>query len=55
VVAGRLEISFPALLRACLRLSDAFLSLHARGLCYRDISSGNVFVDPGTETGALAS
>ncbi len=48
VVAGRLEISFSALLRACLRLSDAFLSLHARGLCYRDISFGNVFLDPAT-------
>jgi serine/threonine protein kinase len=46
VVAGRLDISFSALLRACLRLSDGFLSLHARGLCYRDISFGNVFVDP---------
>jgi eukaryotic-like serine/threonine-protein kinase len=48
VVAGRLEISFSALLRVCLRLSDAFLSLHARGLCYRDISFGNVFLDPAT-------
>jgi DNA-binding helix-hairpin-helix protein with protein kinase domain len=48
VVAGRLDISFAALLKACLRLSDAFLSLHARGLCYRDISFGNVFLDPAT-------
>jgi len=48
VVAGRLVVSFPSLLRACLRLSDAFLALHARGLCYRDISFGNVFLDPTT-------
>jgi eukaryotic-like serine/threonine-protein kinase len=48
VVAGRLVVSFAPLLRACLRLSDAFLALHARGLCYRDISFGNVFIDPAT-------
>jgi serine/threonine protein kinase len=29
-------------------LSHGFLSLHAQGLCYRDISFGNVFFDPGT-------
>jgi DNA-binding helix-hairpin-helix protein with protein kinase domain len=46
VVAGKLEISFSVLVTACMRLADAFLSLHADGLCYRDISFGNVFIDP---------
>ena len=46
IVSGRLDISFSSLLRACLLLADAFLSLHAKGLCYRDISFGNAFIDP---------
>jgi len=46
IVSGRLDISFSSLLRACMRLADAFLSLHAKGLCYRDISFGNAFVEP---------
>ena len=29
-------------------LADCFLQLHAQGLCYRDISLGNVFFDPET-------
>ncbi|MGH9184240.1 MAG: protein kinase domain-containing protein, partial [Acidimicrobiales bacterium] len=28
--------------------AHSFLALHARGLCYRDISFGNVFLDPTT-------
>ena len=31
-----------------LNLVDAFASLHSDGLCYRDISFGNLYVDPGT-------
>jgi serine/threonine protein kinase len=31
-----------------LELADSFLRIHARGLCYRDISFGNVFLDPQT-------
>jgi eukaryotic-like serine/threonine-protein kinase len=46
IMCGRLEISFSSLLRVCLRVADGFLSLHARGLCYRDISFGNIFIDP---------
>jgi serine/threonine protein kinase len=30
------------------QLADSFLMLHAQGLCYRDISFGNVFFDPET-------
>lgn len=32
--------------KVCLGLADAFLTLHAQGLCYRDISFGNIMVDP---------
>ncbi len=42
----RAEPGFRALTTAGIELSDSFLKLHARGLCYRDISFGNVFFDP---------
>jgi DNA-binding helix-hairpin-helix protein with protein kinase domain len=35
-----------AVATAGYELADAFRQLHARGLCYRDISFGNVFLDP---------
>jgi len=44
----RAEPSFRALATAGLQLADSFLDLHAMGLCYRDISFGNVFFDPDT-------
>jgi len=44
----RIEPSFRALATAGLELSHSFLQLHARGLCYRDISFGNAFFDPDT-------
>lgn len=44
----RIEPSFRALTTAGLHLAHAFLELHAKGLCYRDISFGNVFFDPAT-------
>ncbi len=42
----RAEPSFHALISACLALSESFLQLHAKGLCYRDINFNNVFFDP---------
>lgn len=42
----RCEPDFRALATAGLQLADSFLQLHAKGLCYRDISFGNVFFDP---------
>jgi DNA-binding helix-hairpin-helix protein with protein kinase domain len=42
----RVEPSFRTLATAGLDLSHSFLQLHAKGLCYRDISFGNVFFDP---------
>ncbi len=31
-----------------MNLAHCFMQVHAQGLCYRDISDGNLFVDPGT-------
>lgn len=44
----RIEPSFRALATAGIELSDSFLKLHSQGLCYRDISFGNVFFEPDT-------
>lgn len=43
-----IEPSFRALCTAAFELSDSYLQLHAKGLCYRDISFGNIFFDPDT-------
>ena len=40
--------TFRALTVAALELADSFLQLHSRGLCYSDISFGNIFLDPDT-------
>jgi DNA-binding helix-hairpin-helix protein with protein kinase domain len=42
----RAEPGFHSLVTACIGLADSYLRLHALGLCYRDISFGNVFFDP---------
>ncbi len=42
----RTEPTFRTLATAGMHLADSYLQLHARGLCYRDISFGNVFFDP---------
>lgn len=44
----RIEPTFRALAITGLQLAQAFLELHAQGLCYRDIAFGNVFFDPDT-------
>ncbi len=44
----RIEPTFRALTTAGINLADGFLQLHARGLAYRDISFGNLFLDPKT-------
>src|SRR5205807_1017258 len=46
MMAGRVEPSFTALASAGFELADSYLLLHSKGLCYRDISFGNVFLDP---------
>ena len=44
----RIEPNFRALATAGLELSHSYLQLHAKGLCYRNISFGNAFFDPDT-------
>ncbi len=46
VVSRRRDISFRIACTVGLHLAESFLMLHSRGLCYRDISFGNVFLDP---------
>ena len=46
--AGRVDLSLRTVLRACLELAEAFHALHSKGLCYKDISLGNLFLDPGS-------
>jgi len=48
LLTGRVDASFSTVIRLCMGLADSFLKLHAQGLCYRDISLGNVFFDPRT-------
>ncbi|CAM3281284.1 hypothetical protein NODU109028_09035 [Nocardioides dubius] len=43
-----LQVTFAATIAMCRQLAASFLRLHARGLCYRDISFGNVFFEPAT-------
>jgi eukaryotic-like serine/threonine-protein kinase len=44
----RIEPTFRSLATAGRQLSHSFLQLHSMGLCYCDISFGNVFFDPKT-------
>lgn len=48
VLTGVVPMSLRPTCVAAARLADAFLRLHALGLCYADISLNNVFVDPAT-------
>ena len=46
LLAGRVGMAFSGVATLCLELAHSFLLLHSQGLCYRDISFGNVFFDP---------
>lgn len=48
LMSGKINPGFSELVKACYQLADSFLMLHSKGLCYRDISFGNVFFDPTT-------
>ncbi|MDQ1512493.1 MAG: eukaryotic-like serine/threonine-protein kinase [Microbacteriaceae bacterium] len=48
VLNGVAPMRLRAQCEAGARIADAFLRLHARGLCYADISVSNAFVDPAT-------
>jgi serine/threonine protein kinase len=43
---GDLAISLQCVLKACFHLSEAFHQLHLKGLCYKDVSLGNLFLEP---------
>lgn len=43
---GNLEISLRNVLRASFFLATGFHELHLKGLCYKDISLGNLFLEP---------
>jgi DNA-binding helix-hairpin-helix protein with protein kinase domain len=49
----RVEPTFRALATSGLELAHSYLQLHSKGLCYRDISFGNVFFDPATGATAI--
>ncbi len=42
----RIEPSFRTLTRAGFNLAHSFLQLHSKGMCYSDISFGNLFLHP---------
>lgn len=44
----RVDPSISVLCTAGYQLVDGYYQLHAKGLCYRDISFGNAFLDPQT-------
>lgn len=44
--AARITISIRSVVRACYQLAEAFDALHSKGLCYKDISLGNLFLKP---------
>ena len=48
LVMRRVNPSFRSLVTAGFELAQSYFLLHAKGLCYRDISFGNVFFDPKT-------
>lgn len=41
---GKVDLPFSGVCMLGMELADSFLSLHSQGLCYRDISFGNVFL-----------
>jgi serine/threonine protein kinase len=46
LMKGKIDPTFSTLATAGYQLADSFLQIHSKGLCYRDISFGNVFLDP---------
>jgi len=48
LVTRRAEPTFHTLATIGFELAHSYLQLHAKGLCYRDISFGNVFFNPAT-------
>jgi eukaryotic-like serine/threonine-protein kinase len=51
VLAEQVRPTFRVLAMTALRLTNALLALHSKGLVYQDLNAGNVFFDP--DTGAI--
>ena len=45
-ITARVDLSLQNALRACFHLAEGFHALHSSGLCYKDISLGNLFLKP---------
>ncbi len=52
LMSREVDPTFLALTHVAIELADSFLRLHSLGLCYTDISFGNIFFDP--ETGEVS-
>jgi eukaryotic-like serine/threonine-protein kinase len=50
LLTGKIDASFRSICLMCMKLTGSFLALHNQGLCYRDISFGNLFFDPTSGT-----
>jgi DNA-binding helix-hairpin-helix protein with protein kinase domain len=46
LMKGRINPSFYNLITATITVVDSYKQLHAKGLCYQDISFGNLFFNP---------
>ncbi len=46
LLKGRIDAHVSVRTTLCRDLARSFLNLHSQGLCYRDISFGNIFLDP---------
>jgi serine/threonine protein kinase len=46
ILKRNVPVSFKTVIIACFYLSDSFFQLHAKGLCYKDISYNNILFDP---------
>lgn len=48
LLKGRIETRSAVRTTLCREIANSFLNIHSQGLCYRDISFGNIFFDPDT-------
>src|SRR5271163_775672 len=46
IISGQAHASFRTLATAGLQTAEGYLHLHAKGLCYVDVSAGNIALDP---------
>jgi eukaryotic-like serine/threonine-protein kinase len=53
LLTGKVDVPFSTVCMLGVELAGSFLDLHSQGLCYRDISFGNIFFDPATGRPAI--